>query len=76
MIGSLLLVEQKREYNLVVKDIDTYKEEIDNLENEINSYDTKKEQVKEELVSGLDENKRKEYEAWEKQIKYLNEALK
>ena len=76
IICSLFLIKQKREYDLLKKDIDSYAIEINDLENEIGSYDSKKEQIKEELVSNLDENKKKVYEVWKTQNNYLNEHMK
>ena len=56
IICSLFLIKQKRDYDLLKKDVDAYINEINSLENEISNYESKKEQVKEELVSNLDEN--------------------
>ena len=76
IICSLFLIKQKRDYDLLKKDVDSYINEINSLENEISNYESKKEQVKEELVSNLDENKKKEYEVWKVQNNYLNEHMK
>ena len=76
IICSLFLIKQKKEYDRLKKDVNSYMEEINTLENEISNYDSKKEQVEEELVSNLDENKKKEYEIWKAQNNYLNEHMK
>ena len=76
IICSLFLIKQKKEYDTLKKDVNSYMEEINTLENEISNYDSKKEQVEEELVSNLDENKKKEYEVWKAQNNYLNEHMK
>ena len=76
-IASILFcLKQKNDNELLNKDIVLYEKQINELENEINSYDSKKEQVQKELVSNLDENKKKEYEVWKKQTAYLQEVLK
>ena len=76
IICLLLMLKQKNDNELLNKDIDLYKNEISKLEENINDYETLKEQVKEELLSKLDENKRKEQEVWENQNNYLKELLK
>ena len=72
----IVMLSEKNRVNMVNKDINNYSHKIDELNNEINNFDIKKEQVKENVLSKIDEDKLKVYEVWEKENKYLLDALR
>ena len=72
----IVMLSEKNRVNMVNKDINNYSHKIDELNNEINNFDIKKEQVKENVLSKIDEDKLKVYEVWEKENKKLLDALR
>lgn len=72
----VVMLSEKNRVNMVNKDINNYSHKIDELNSEINNFDIKKEQVKENVLSKIDEDKLKVYEVWEKENNYLLDALR
>ena len=76
LTSFIVMLSEKNRVNMVNKDINNYSHKIDELNNEINNFDIKKEQVKENVLSKIDEDKLKVYEVWEKENKNLLDALR
>lgn len=72
----IVMLSEKNRVNIVNKDINNYSHKIDELNNEINNFDIKKEQVKENVLSKIDEDKLEIYKVWEIENNYLDEALR
>jgi len=74
--SSIVMLSEKIKTNKVDKDIKNYSQKIDDLNKQISEFDTKKEQVKEEVLNKIDEDKLEIYKVWEIENNYLDEALR